>query len=70
MMSQAEIAETQRKLCELAEMSLEIVRLDEFIAQIEGAPVVDAGELRELAIAAAAFQRVVHGQVELAAVPA
>lgn len=52
-------AEIQMRLVSLAEDALQITDIDGFIERVCGsAPALEAAELRELAVAAAAFQRV------------
>lgn len=63
-MNDEQLAVVQSQLCELATLAMEVEGLDAFVDRIETAPVVDAKDLRELAIAAAEFQRVVKRQIE------
>lgn len=63
-MSPDALAKVQAQLCELSELALQIEGLDDFIEHIADAPVADASDLRVLAVATAALQRVIVEQVE------
>lgn len=65
-MTDEALAIVQAQLCMLSELALEIEGLDAFVARIESAPVVEGRDLRELAVAAAEFQRVVLRQIDRA----
>lgn len=63
-MTALEMATTQATLVEIAALSLELTNLDAFIEETAGtSPTSEAVELRDLAEAVAAVQRVAHRQL-------